>query len=594
MKTPPITLRLLLLIVCMTLAWFMQSTAQTVTPITSLPAANSVATGDIFPIIADPSGATVAKKVPISVLFDLFDGATMTLTGKTISGASNTLSNINWSSVVSTPTTLTGYGITDAQPLNAALTTMAGNGSAFYLARANHTGTQAWSTLTSTPTTLSGYGITDAQALDATLTAVAGLTFSANKGVYATGADALSTYDLTAAGRALGGVAGTADSFPYFSASNTVTLASITSAGLALLDDAAASNQRATLGLVIGTDVQPADADLTDLADGTLTGSKVQQQMSVTSDGSGLKLSGDSSTPGNDKLYGTNGSGVKGWYDQPAGGGGGGVDIQTFTSDGTWTKPANAKFAYYLLIGGGGGGGGGIADGGGNYLSGGGGGAPGAMVEGYVNASLLSATQSVIVGAAGTGGSAGNPGTHGAASIFLPYEAVGGGGGSAGVTNGVAPGGVPQGGAVGLDLARRTYAPGNGGDGQNGTNGEDGDTSPGVFPTAGGGGGGVDNGGNPQPGGNGGTTAGGYVPYGYAGAAGNPGSNGVSSSAGHVGTGGGGGGAANGTGGYDGGAGANYGGGGGGGGSAVGCGVSGGAGGSGAPGLVVIITFCAP
>lgn len=33
---------------------------------------------------------------------------------------------------------------------------------AYYLNRTNHTGTQAWSTITSTPTTRSGYGITDA------------------------------------------------------------------------------------------------------------------------------------------------------------------------------------------------------------------------------------------------------------------------------------------------------------------------------------------------------------------------------------------------------------------------------------------------
>lgn len=37
-------------------------------------------------------------------------------------------------------------------------------------------------------------------------------------------------------------------------------------------------------------------------------------QMSITSDASGLKLSGDASTPGNNYHYGTNGSGVKGWY----------------------------------------------------------------------------------------------------------------------------------------------------------------------------------------------------------------------------------------------------------------------------------------
>ena len=43
---------------------------------------------------------------------------------------------------------------------------------AYLLSRANHTGTQAWSTLTSTPTTLSGYGITDADPSGAATTAV--------------------------------------------------------------------------------------------------------------------------------------------------------------------------------------------------------------------------------------------------------------------------------------------------------------------------------------------------------------------------------------------------------------------------------------
>lgn len=64
----------------------------------------------------------------------------------------------------------------------------------------------------------------------------------------------------------------------------------------------------------------------TSTIDLTLTGSDlsgvVLTQMSVTSDASGVKLSGDSSSPGNSKLYGTDGSGTKGWYDQPAGGSG--------------------------------------------------------------------------------------------------------------------------------------------------------------------------------------------------------------------------------------------------------------------------------
>lgn len=47
-----------------------------------------------------------------------------------------------------------------------------------------------------------------------------------------------------------------------------------------------------------------------------------KQQMSITSDASGLKLSGDAASPGNNKVYGTDASGVKGWKNDPAGGSG--------------------------------------------------------------------------------------------------------------------------------------------------------------------------------------------------------------------------------------------------------------------------------
>ncbi len=53
------------------------------------------------------------------------------------------------------------------------------------------------------PTTLSGYGITDAQPLDATLTAISGVTVAANQIIYATGADAFTTTSLTTFGRSL-------------------------------------------------------------------------------------------------------------------------------------------------------------------------------------------------------------------------------------------------------------------------------------------------------------------------------------------------------------------------------------------------------
>lgn len=55
----------------------------------------------------------------------------------------------------------------------------------------------------SNPTTLAGYGITDAQPLDATLTALAGITTAADVLIYATGADAFATTTLSAFGRSL-------------------------------------------------------------------------------------------------------------------------------------------------------------------------------------------------------------------------------------------------------------------------------------------------------------------------------------------------------------------------------------------------------
>lgn len=109
------------------------------------------------------------------------------------------------------------------------------------------------------------------------------------------------------------------------------TLSSATAAGLALMDDADAAAQRTTLGLgtlatqsgtfsgtssgINSGDITITDTDTFDfgLASQVLTGS-VRLQMSLTSDASGIKLSGDSASPGNSKVYGTDGSGTKGWY----------------------------------------------------------------------------------------------------------------------------------------------------------------------------------------------------------------------------------------------------------------------------------------
>lgn len=49
------------------------------------------------------------------------------------------------------------------------------------------------------------------------------------------------------------------------------------------------------------------------------TSLRTAQQMSVTVDGSGLKLSGDAATPGNSQYYGTDSGGTKGFFALPSG-----------------------------------------------------------------------------------------------------------------------------------------------------------------------------------------------------------------------------------------------------------------------------------
>ena len=63
----------------------------------------------------------------------------------------------------------------------------------------------------------------------------------------------------------------------------------------------------------------------------------VKRQFTITADASGLKLVNDSASPGNNKIYGTNASGVKGWYDSPSGADGNGI----YTGSGNVGQGAN-------------------------------------------------------------------------------------------------------------------------------------------------------------------------------------------------------------------------------------------------------------
>lgn len=139
--------------------------------------------------------------------------------------------------------------LNEKQPLDATLTALAGL----------TTGAGSIILWTGSDTcTTTGFGTT-AQALGNCVDtpaarAVLGLTIGTN----------VQAYDAEL--QAIAGLASAADTAPYFTGSGTASLMNVTTAARALLDDANAAAMRSTLGLVIGANVQAYDADLAAIA----------------------------------------------------------------------------------------------------------------------------------------------------------------------------------------------------------------------------------------------------------------------------------------------------------------------------------------
>lgn len=245
----------------------------------------------------------------------------------------------------------------------------------------------------------------------------------------------------------------------------------------------------------------------------------------------------------------------------------------------TWNKPAGATSCTVVAIGGGGGGGKGQTGAAGTIRYGGNGGGAGGTIIGWLEASTLSSSVTVTVGAGGAAGTLQNAGGGGGGDSSFGTYLVGGGGGGGG--GGAWFGGAVIGGAGASSLVCNNGVRSvTGVFGASGAAGHTGSGAPGTSIDA-------SNAKNALMG-SGGKSAAGAGGACNNNSAGGSGANGSNTNGG---AGGGGGGANTSGSGYAGGNGGSQGGGGGGGGAATGSGELGGNGGVGGVGKVVVITY---